>query len=149
MFAHYLPGANSYGRTGVINRLSSYIFTAFVQTHYYRDQIIPLAFVAYDTLGTDAEAGANVEWLLNDHWSAQIGSTVFLGKANRFDLTYDAPVIPGSFGNPLKGACPTGNLNCMWNQNRYTEQFFGAAEQPLGAYRNVYDEIWTRLRYRF
>ncbi len=139
VFAHYLPGANSFGRTGAINRLSSYIFTAFVQTHYYRDQVIPLAFAAYDTLGTDAEVGANVEWLLNDHWSAQIGSTAFFGKANRFDLTYDAPVKPGCFGNP----------NCQFNDNRYTEQFYGAAEQPLGAYRNVYDEIWTRLRYRF
>ena len=139
VFAHYLPGANSEGRTGVINRLSSYIFTAFVITHYYRDQVIPLAFAAYDTLGTDAEVGANVEWLLNDHWSAQIGSTAFFGKANKFDLTYDSPVKPGCFLNP----------KCQFNDNRYTEQFYGAAEQPLGAYRNVYDEIWTRVRYRF
>ena len=139
VFAKYLPGANSFGRTGVTARQSSYIFTAFLQTHYYRDRIIPLVFAAFDTLGTDAELGGNVEWLINNHWSAQIGSTAFLGKANKFDLTYDSPVKPGCFLNP----------NCTFNDHRYTEQFFGAAEQPLGAYRNVYDEIWTRLRYRF
>jgi len=139
VFAHYDPGASSYGRTGAIDRLSSYIFTAFVQTHYYRDQVIPLIFAAEDTKGTDAEIGGNVEWLLNDHWSGQVGFTAFVGKANQFDLTYDSAVHPGCFGNP----------NCKTNDYLYTEQFFGEAEQPLGAYRNVYDEIWTRLRYRF
>jgi hypothetical protein len=139
VFAHYDPGASSYGRTGATDRLSSYIFTAFVQTHYYRDQVIPLIFAAEDTKGTDAEIGGNVEWLLNDHWSAQGGFTAFVGKANKYDLTWDSAVHPGCFSNPL----------CKPNDYKYTEQFYGAAEQPLGAYRNVYDEIWTRLRYRF
>jgi hypothetical protein len=140
VFAKYLPGASSIGRTGAVPRLSSYIFTAFVQTHYYRDRIIPLVFAAYDTQGTDAELGGNVEWLINDHWSAQIGTTAFLGKANRFDLSWDSAVHPG-----CTGAVPA----CTPNQRNYTEQVFGLAEEPLGAFRDVYDEIWTRLRYRF
>lgn len=146
VFAHYDPGASSFGRSGAVDRLSSYIFTAFVQTHYDRDQVIPLVFAAYDTKGTDAEIGGNVEWLLNDHWSATAGFTSFLGKANRFDLTYDSPVKPGCFLN--SAACDPSKPGGLNNHN-YTEQFLGATQQPLGAYRNVYDEIWTRLRYRF
>jgi len=138
VFAHYDPGASSLGRTGATDRLSSYIFTAFVQTHYYRDQIIPLVFAAEDTKGTDGEIGGNVEWLVNDHWSAQLGFTAFVGKANKFDLSYDSASIPGCTLTP-----------CTPNQARYTEQVFGYAENPIGSMRDVYDEIWTRLRYRF
>jgi len=138
VFAHYMPGASSIGRRGAAQRLSSYIFTAFLQTHYYRDQIIPMVFAAYDTLGTDGEIGGNVEWLIDDHWSAQIGTTAFLGKANVFDATWDAAIHPGCTGAP-----------CTANQRNYTEQAFGLVQEPLGAFRNVYDEVWTRLRYRF
>lgn len=146
VFAHYDPGASSIGRRGALDRLSSYTFTAFVQTHYNRDRIIPLIFAAEDTKGTDAEIGGNVEWLLNNHWSSQIGFTAFLGKANRFDLMYDSAVHPGcgapAFGG---GAHPA----CTPNQANYTEQDNGLAQEPIGAMRNVYDEIWTRVRYRF
>jgi hypothetical protein len=151
VFAHYDPGASSFGRTGDVQRLSSYVFTAFVQTHYDRDQIIPLIFAAETTQDTSAEIGGNVEWLLNDHWSATAGFTSFVGKANRFDLTYDTAVKPGCF---LNTACnpigaPGGGSVQGFNNRAYTEQFLGATQQPLGAYRNDYDEIWTRLRYRF
>ncbi len=145
VFAHYDPGASSFGRTGDVDRLSSYIFTAFVQTHYDRDQVIPLIFAAESTKDTSAEIGGNVEWLLNDHWSATAGFTAFVGKANKYDLTYDSPVKPGCFFNTACNPQVPGGLN---NHN-YTEQFLGATQQILGAYRNNYDEIWTRLRYRF
>jgi len=147
VFAHYDPGASSIGRMGALDRLSSYIFTAFVQTHYYRDRIIPLIFAAEDTKGTDAEIGGNVEWLINNNWSAQIGTTAFLGKANQFDLFYDTAVHPGCASPPGFGGLP--HAPCTLNQDRYTEQGSGLAEEPIGSMRNVYDEIWTRLRYRF
>jgi len=146
VFAHYDPGASSIGRRGALDRLSSYIFTAFVQGHYYRDRIIPLIFAAEDTKGTDAEIGGNVEWLINNHWSAQLGFTAFLGKDNKFDLMYDAPVHPGC-GAPTFGGLP--HSPCTPNQSNYTVQASGLAEEPIGALRNTYDEIWTRLRYRF
>jgi len=140
VFGKHLPGASSIGRIGAVPRLSSYIFTSFLQTHYYRDRIIPLVFAAHDTLGTDAEIGGNVEWLINNHWSAQVGATAFLGKANRFDLSWDSAVHAGCLGR-----VPA----CTPNESNYTEQTFGLAQEPLGAFRNVYNEIWTRLRYRF
>jgi hypothetical protein len=146
VFAHYDPGAHSIGRIGDTNRLSSYIFTAFIQTHYYRDQVIPLIFAAEDTKGTDGEIGGNVEWLLNDHWSTQVGFTAFVGKANVFDLSYDTAVHPAC-GAPTFGGRP--HPPCTHNEAAYTEQVFGLAQEPIGALRNVYDEIWTRLRYRF
>jgi hypothetical protein len=146
VFGHYLPGASSLGRTGAVPRLSSYIFTAFLQTHYYRDRIIPLVFGAWDTLGTDGELGGNVEWLINNHWSAQIGATAFLGKANRFDLSWDSAVHAGCLAPAFGGRA---HAPCTPSQSNYTEQTFGLAQEPLGAFRNVYDEIWTRLRYRF
>ena len=53
VFETYYPGAHSEtgGRTGLVTGTNDFTFTAFTQTHYYRDQIIPLIFAAYGTRG--------------------------------------------------------------------------------------------------
>ena len=53
--------------------MNDFTFTAFTQTHYYRDQIIPLIFATFGTEGTDSTIGGNTEWLITDHWSASVG----------------------------------------------------------------------------
>src|SRR5207249_3145250 len=107
---------------------NSYTLTAFTQTHYYRDQVIPLLFVAYGTEGTDATIGGDVEWLITDHWSARLGFDAFVGRRNRHDV------------GPFAGFIGTA----------LSESVFGFAhEQAGGQQRDKDDEFWSRLRYRF
>ena len=44
VFETYYPGAHSSngGKDGLVTGTNNFTFTAFTQTHYYRDQIIPL-----------------------------------------------------------------------------------------------------------
>ena len=57
MFETYYPGAHSSngGKDGLVTGSNDFTFTAFTQTHYYRDQIIPLIFAAFGTEGTDCD----------------------------------------------------------------------------------------------
>ena len=88
VFETYYPGAHSSngGKDGLVTGTNDFTFTAFTQTHYYRDQIIPLIFAAFGTEGTDATIGGNNEWLINDHWSAVIGFDAFLGKSHQQNI---------------------------------------------------------------
>ena len=138
VFETYYPGAHSTdgGKRGIISGVNDFTFTLFTQTHYYRDQIIPLIFGAFGTEGTDATVGGNVEWLLSDHWSAQVGIDAFLGKSHTHDL--------GTFATFCK-ITPSCALGAP-----FSESAFGAGHmQAGGAERNVMDEFWTRIRYRF
>ena len=73
VFETYYPGAHSSngGKDGLITGVSDSTFTAFTQTHYYRDQIIPLIFATFGTEGTDSTIGGNTEWLITDHGFGQ------------------------------------------------------------------------------
>jgi uncharacterized protein DUF1302 len=131
VFETYYPGASSTqgGRRGIVTGVNDFIFTAFTQTHYYRDQIIPLMFAAFGTEGTDATIGGDVEYLYSDHWSARIGADAFVGKEHTHDV---GPYAAFNGGNP------------------FSETVFGYAhEQAGGAQRNKMDEFWFRVRYRF
>jgi hypothetical protein len=131
VFETYYPGASSTqgGRRGIVTGVNDFIFTAFTQTHYYRDQIIPLMFAAFGTEGTDATIGGDVEYLYSDHWSARIGADAFVGKEHTHDV---GPYAAFNGGNP------------------FSETVFGYAhEQAGGAQRNKMDEFWFRIRYRF
>ena len=113
VFETYYPGAHSEdnGKTGLVTGTNDFTFTAFTQTHYYRDQIIPLIFAAYGTEGTDATIGGNNEWLINDHWSAVIGFDAFLGKT-----TLSEPRTERSLpGGPHDGSGRTVQPGRLWS----------------------------------
>jgi hypothetical protein len=137
IYETYYPGAHSEdgGRTGLVTGTNDFTFTAFTQTHYFRDQIIPLIFAAFGTEGTDATIGGNTEWLISDHWSATIGFDAFLGKTMQQNLGMNAVF--------QKGFTTAANAP-------YSPDVFGPARsQAGGGQKNVDDEFWTRLRYRF
>jgi len=137
VFETYYPGAHSSngGKDGIVTGVNDFTFTAFTQTHYYRDQIIPLIFAAFGTEGTDATIGGNTEWLINDHWSAVIGADAFLGKSHQHNI---GPNAVFQAGKTTQADAP------------YSESIFGPAHMGAGgAQRNKDDEFWTRLRYRF
>jgi hypothetical protein len=137
VFETYYPGAHSEdnGKTGLVTGTNNFTFTAFTQTHYYRDQIIPLIFAAYGTEGTDATIGGNNEWLINDHWSAVIGFDAFLGKTTLQNL---GPNAAFQAGHTTAADAP------------FSPDVFGPARsQAGGGQKNLDDEFWTRIRYRF
>ncbi|MGD0136819.1 MAG: DUF1302 family protein [Bryobacteraceae bacterium] len=137
VFETYYPGAHSSNssKDGLITGVNDFTFTAFTQTHYYRDQIIPLIFAAFGTQATDATIGGNTEWLINDHWSASVGVDAFVGKSIQHNI---GPNAAFQAGHTAPQDAP------------YSESIFGpAAMQAGGAQRNKDDEFWTRLRYRF
>jgi hypothetical protein len=137
VFETYYPGAHSEqgGKTGLVTGTNDFTFTAFTQTHYYRDQIIPLIFAAYGTEGTDATIGGNNEWLINDHWSAVIGFDAFLGKTMLQNL---GPNAVFQAGHTTAADAP------------FSPDVFGPARsQAGGGQKNLDDEFWTRIRYRF
>jgi hypothetical protein len=141
LYETYYPGQKSEngGKDGIVTGVNDFTFTAFTQTHYYRDQIIPLIFAAFGTEGTDATIGGNTEWLISDHWSATIGVDAFLGKSHQHNVGPNALFQQRAFG----GLQPPQDAP-------YSESVFGPAHmQAGGAERNVMDEFWTRLRYRF
>jgi len=136
VFETYYPGAHSTngGKDGIVTGANDFTFTAFTQTHYYRDQVIPLIFAAFGTQGTDATIGGNTEWLINDHWSATLGFDAFLGKSHQHNV----------------GAIAWLNTRTSPQTQAYSESVFGQAHMGAGgAQRNTDDEFWTRIRYRF
>jgi len=137
VFETYYPGAHSSngGKDGLVTGVNDFTFTAFTQTHYYRDQIIPLIFAAFGTEGTDATIGGNTEWLINDHWSAVLGFDAFLGKSHQHNIGQNAVF---QAGKTTEADAP------------YSESVFGPAHMGAGgAQRNKDDEFWTRIRFRF
>jgi hypothetical protein len=137
VFETYYPGAQdeNHGKDGIVTGANNFTFTAFTQTHYYRDQIIPLIFGAFGTQGSDATIGGNTEWLINDHWSASVGVDAFLGYSRQHNLGMNAIF--------QKGLMPATDA-------KYSESVWGPAQmQAGGAQRNFDDEFWTRIRYRF
>jgi hypothetical protein len=137
VFETYYPGAHSEdaGKTGLVTGTNNFTFTAFTQTHYYRDQIIPLIFAAFGTEGTDATIGGNNEWLINDHWSAVVGFDAFLGKTMYQNL---GPNAAFQAGHTTAADAP------------FSPDVFGPARsQAGGGQKNMDDEFWTRIRYRF
>jgi len=129
-FGTHLIDINA-GRFGSPNGANdNFIFTAFAQTQYMRDRLIILVFGAFGTTGKDGTTGGNVEYLISDNWSAQLGVTAFLGSRQEHDLTTFA-VFTGD-GRP------------------FSESGFGIGHmQAGGAERNQMNEFWGRLRYRF
>jgi hypothetical protein len=137
VFETYYPGAHSSngGKDGLVTGVNDFTFTAFTQTHYYRDQIIPLIFAAFGTEGTDATIGGNTEWLINDHWSAVLGFDAFVGKSHQHNIGQNAVF---QAGKTTEADAP------------YSESVFGPAHMGAGgAQRNKDDEFWTRIRFRF
>ena len=119
----------------MVTGVNDFTFTAFTQTHYYRNQIIPLIFATFGTEGTDSTIGGNTEWLITDHWSATIGFDAFLGKSHQHNVGANSVFQVGHTA-PQDAA--------------YSETIFGPAHmQAGGAQRNKDDEFWARIRYRF
>lgn len=120
----------------------NFIFTAFALTQYLRDQLVVLVFGAFGTTGRDATLGGNVEYLVTNNWSLQLGATGFLGSRQEHDIgpfalfTTDTPAAQLA-ANPL-------------NHRPFTETGFGIGHmQAGGSERNQMDEFWGRVRYRF
>jgi hypothetical protein len=108
----------------------NFIFTAFAQTQYLRDQVVLLVFGAYGVTGKDATAGGNAEYLVTNNWSLQLGATAFLGVRREHDI--------GPFANFTTDGRP------------FAETGFGIGHmQAGGSERNQMDEFWGRVRYRF
>jgi uncharacterized protein DUF1302 len=129
-FGTYLTDvkAGRYGNPNGAN--ANYIFTAFAQTQYWRDQLVCLIFGAYGLTGGDATTGGNVEYLYDNHWSLQLGVTGFLGKRKEHDI------------GPFAFATTDGRP--------FTETGFGIGHmQAGGSERNQMDEFFSRVRFRF
>ncbi len=129
-FGTHLPDVNA-GRFGNPNGArDNFIFTFFVQNHYFRDQLVYLLFGAYGTTGVDGTLGGNAEYLITNHWSVQFGVTAFLGTTREHDLTTFARFTTD--GRP------------------FSESGFGIGHmQAGGSERNQMNEFWGRIRYRF
>lgn len=129
-YGTHLPGVHA-GRYGNPNGANdNFIFTFFVQNQFLRDQLVFLVFGAYGTTGVDGTTGGNVEYLITNNWSVQLGATAFLGKRQTHDLSTFARFTTN--GSP------------------FSESGFGIGHmQAGGSERNQMDEFWGRVRYRF
>jgi hypothetical protein len=126
--------AGRFGNTNGDN--NNFIFTAFAQTQYMQDQLVALIFGAYGVTGKDATLGGNLEYLVNNHMSLQLGITGFLGVRREHDI--------GPFSAFTTDPNPDGS------QRPFTETGFGLGHmQAGGSERNQMDEFWARARYRF
>jgi len=129
-FGTHIPDVHA-GRYGNPNGANdNFIFTFFVQNQFMRDQLVYLLFGAFGTTGVDGTTGGNVEYLITNNWSVQLGITAFLGSRREHDLSTFA-VFTGD-GRP------------------FSESGFGIGHmQAGGSERNQMDEFWGRIRYRF
>jgi len=129
-FGTHLPDVHA-GRYGNPNGANdNFIFTFFVQNQFMRDQLVYLLFGAFGTTGVDGTTGGNVEYLITNNWSVQLGITAFLGSRREHDLNTFA-VFTGD-GRP------------------FSESGFGIGHmQAGGSERNQMNELWGRIRYRF
>jgi hypothetical protein len=120
--------AGRYGNPNGSN--DNFIFTSFAQTQYWRDQLVVLVFGAIGTTGKDGTVGGNVEYLITNNWSLQLGVTGFAGVRREHDI--------GPFANFTTDGRP------------FTETGFGIGHmQAGGSERNQMDEFFSRVRYRF
>ncbi len=129
-FGTHLPDVHA-GRFGNPNGSNdNFIFTFFVQNQFMRDQLVYLIFGAYGTTGNDGTTGGNVEYLITNNWSVQLGVTAFLGVRREHDLSTFA--VFTSDHRPV------------------SESGFGIGHmQAGGSERNQMDEFWGRVRFRF
>jgi uncharacterized protein DUF1302 len=120
----------------------NFIFTAFAQTQYWRDQLVLLVFGAYGVTGKDGTLGGNIEYLLTNNWSLQLGSTAFVGVRREHDI--------GPFAAFTTDTPPEQLAADPLNHRPFTETGFGIGHmQAGGSERNQMDEFWGRVRYRF
>lgn len=129
-FGTHIPDVHA-GRYGNPNGANdNFIFTFFVQNQFMRDQLVYLLFGAFGTTGVDGTTGGNVEYLITNNWSLQIGATAFLGSRREHDLSTFA-VFTG-------------------DKRPFSESGFGIGHmQAGGSERNQMDEFWGRVRFRF
>ena len=129
-FGTHLPDVHA-GRFGNPNGSNdNFIFTFFVQNQFMRDQLVYLIFGAYGTTGNDGTTGGNIEYLITNNWSVQLGITAFLGVRREHDLS--------AFGGFTSDGRPV------------SESGFGIGHmQAGGSERNQMDEFWGRVRFRF
>ena len=106
VFGTHVPDVKSgrFGYTGGDN--NNFIFTSFAQTQYMQDQLVALIFGAYGLTGKDATLGGNLEYLVNNHMSLQLGITGFLGARQVHDIgpfslfTTNTPAGPAGRQSP-------------------------------------------------
>lgn len=129
-YGTHIPDVHA-GRYGNPNGANdNFIFTFFVQNQFMRDQLVYLLFGAFGTTGVDGTTGGNVEYLITNNWSVQLGATAFLGSRREHDLSTFA-VFTG-------------------DRRPFSESGFGIGHmQAGGSERNQMDEFWGRVRYRF
>lgn len=129
-FGTHIPDVHA-GRFGNPNGANdNFIFTFFVQNQFMRDQLVYLLFGAFGTTGVDGTTGGNVEYLITNNWSVQLGATAFLGSRREHDLSTFA-VFTG-------------------DRRPFSESGFGIGHmQAGGSERNQMDEFWGRVRFRF
>ena len=129
-FGTHIPDVHA-GRYGNPNGANdNFIFTFFVQNQFMRDQLVYLLFGAFGTTGVDGTTGGNVEYLITNNWSVQLGATAFLGSRREHDLSTFARFTTD--GRP------------------FSETGFGIGHmQAGGSERNQMNEFWGRIRYRF
>jgi hypothetical protein len=141
-FGTHLPDvkAGRFGNTNGDN--NNFVFTAFALTQYMQDQLVALIFGAYGVTGKDATLGGNLEYLVNNHMSLQLGVTGFLGVRREHDI--------GPFALFTTNTPPAQLAANPLNHIPFTETGFGLGHmQAGGSERNQMDEFWARARYRF
>jgi hypothetical protein len=129
-FGTHIPDVHA-GRYGNPNGANdNFIFTFFVQNQFMRDQLVYLLFGAFGTTGVDGTTGGNVEYLITNNWSVQLGATAFLGSRREHDLSTFAVFTT--------------------DRRPFSESGFGIGHmQAGGSERNQMNEFWGRIRYRF
>jgi hypothetical protein len=129
-FGTHIPDVHA-GRYGNPNGANdNFIFTFFVQNQFMRDQLVYLLFGAFGTTGVDGTTGGNVEYLITNNWSVQLGVTAFLGSRREHDLSTFAVFTT--------------------DRRPFSESGFGIGHmQAGGSERNQMNEFWGRIRYRF
>ncbi len=125
--------------TGYFVDEHNFITTFFVIGNYMRDKLKPVGFYVWEESTNSHVAGANLEWLIDNHWSVKGGAhIIWEGDEN---TTHDV----GPFTNFI-GIGPNGSGGV--SQYPFTQSTLGIARQGLGGLRN-YDELFFELKYQF
>ncbi len=122
--------------TGYFVDEHNWITTFFVIGNYMRDTLKPVGFYVWEEATNSHVAGANLEWLIDNHWSIKGGFHTIWGGTN--NTTHDV----GPFSNFITIGADTGR------QNPFVTSTLGPGRQGLGGLRN-YDELFFELKYQF
>jgi hypothetical protein len=135
--------------TGMIDWAHTFTFTFMATTQYYRDRIIPLAWVGYSPQYNASTGGVSCEWLITDNWSLKAGANIIGGTRQEHDhwpwtLVANAPALVNALTDP--STIPFALNEAEFD--RVQNWPLGIVKEGFGAYRDR-DEMYFIMRYRF